>query len=518
MKIANLTIAFLCCLSSVVSMNAQTVRDVMKGNEVVFELINDYIENSNLTENYAVKVNTFKSLFASSQCLLYMDHLYWINGNSEKRQDSVNLMEYCKFYQNQQGSFQQGTYKVSDVKVSMTSMTSEKARYKVELKKSYKLKGKKDSYSYILQLNVVYSYAKGYARINRISCTNEDERMVPSVFAAYVKKEKTLCVPKTIKMERFDQKSIIKLGETVQQVSSSSFNKLKSKESRVFQYAIEDKKKGNFKEISVVTIKNAVGLEMGFGHYLFSPVRHLNMEGDFGGTVKYSNYNFHVGMQYLRQLYARNRHRISFEIGLQLAFHQQKFNAESYQEEIEATDVDGDNYIRKTAVSNYVERSRAWGVSVPVVARYDLYMLKDLSVFVRGGLMLNMLFLKPISAGFDAVYAGQYGPELFNMYIDRNGYYDFGCFEANSLSINAANSMSLNMGSLLSLGLQYHITGAWSIEALASWQYMFALQGNKNGTKPLRLTENNKTFQSVNDRLSETLHIMDYQIRVKYNF
>lgn len=125
MKIANLIIAFLCCLCSFVSMNAQTVRDVMKGNEVVFDLVNDYIENSNLTENYAVKVNTFKNLFASSQCLLYMDHLYWINENPEKRRDSVNLVEYCKFYQNQQGSFQQGTYKVSDVKVSMTSMTAE---------------------------------------------------------------------------------------------------------------------------------------------------------------------------------------------------------------------------------------------------------------------------------------------------------------------------------------------------------------------------------------------------------
>lgn len=507
----------LCGVCSIVSVNAQpTAKDVMQGNAAVYDLINDYVENSNLTENYVAKVNVFKSLFASNQSKLYMEHLFWMNENADKQMDSVILNDYCRFYQYQQGSFQQGSYTVSDVSFAMINMTNDEATYKVDLNKSYKISGQNDLHSFKLQMDIVYSYSRRYAKITRIKCVKKDKRMVPSIMANYVKYENTLYVPKTIRMEKFD-KSTIKLGETVEQVNLSSFNKLKSKESVVYQYNIEENKKGRYKEISVATIKNAVGLEIGFAHPVISPLKNLNTVGDFDGDTKFSSYDFHIGAQYLRQVFARDRHRVSVEAGLQLGLHWQRFSADRYREEVFTSDIDGDSYTRLTTVADYKEKSRAWRFSIPVVARYDYYVLRDLSIFVRGGIKFNMLFLKPISAGFDATYAGQYGPELFDLYIDQRGYYDFGHFGGNSLSMNVAKKMKWNMESVLSLGLQYHISETWSVEALAAWQYKF-IQGDKNDGTALRLTEDSQHFQSVIEQMGEPVHTMEYQIRVKYNF
>ena len=118
---------------------------------------------------------------------------------------------------------------------------------------------------------------------------------------------------------------------------------------------------------------------------------------------------------------------------------------------------------------------------------------------------------------FNAQYSGQYGPELFDLFIDQNGYYDFGQFNENKLTQEKSNAIGWSLASVLSLGLQYHFNESWSMEASASWQFKF-VDGAKQAGKPVRLTTDSKHFQSVNDYVGDGKNTMEYQIRVKYNF
>ena len=497
------------------SMFAQSVRDVMLGNGAVYELVNEYVENSNLTENYASKVNVFKSLFATEQAELYMDHLLWQNDNEMLGSDKLPLSEYCRFYQGQQGSFSKNSYQVSDVSVQMASLSDNIVYYQVSLTKTYRLNIMNEKQTYKLLMDVQYSFASKNAKITAVKLAGK-EKKEPFMMANYVKNERTFYVPATLKLERVDG-STINLGETVEQVKQSSYDNLKKKGSAVYLY--EESKRNQYRELSVRTVKNALGIELGYGHPLMfsSTVTKLDMEGDFDGTTKITGHKFHVGIFYLRQLFALNRHRVSVEGGLQFAMYRQRFTADNYSEVIETNDEDGERYTRNTLVTNYNELSRAWCLAVPVKARYDYYVLNNMSVFAMLGVKCNILFWKPATAMFDALYSGQYGPELFNLYIDQLGYYDFGQFNGNKLTQEKSNAMGWNMESILALGLQYHFNESWSMEASASWQFKLVNASKQTGN-PMRLTTDSEHFQSINDCLGDGKNTMEYQIRIKYNF
>ena len=509
-----LLVIFWCgCFSA--SMFAQSVRDLMLGNGAVYELVNEYVENSNLTENYAGKVNVFKSLFATEQTELYMDHLLWQNNNEMLGADKLSLSDYCRFYQGQQGSFSRNSYLVSDVSVQMTSLADNMAYYQVSLTKTYRLNILNEKQTYKLLMDVQYSFASKNAKITGVKLAGKN-KMEPFMMANYVKNERTFYVPSTLKLERVDG-SEVNLGETVEQVKQSSYDNLKKKGSAVYLY--EENKRNQYRELSVRTVKNALGIELGYGHPLMfsSTVAKLDMQGAFDGTTRIKGHKFHVGIIYLRQLYAINRHRVSMEGGLQFAMYRQRFTAENYKEIYETDDEEGEKYTRNTLVTNYNELSRAWCLAVPVTARYDYYVLNNMSVFAMAGVKCNILFWKPATAMFDAQYSGQYGPELFNLFIDQNGYYDFGRFDENKLTQEKSNAMGWNLESVLALGLQYHFNESWSMEASASWMLKLVNASKQNGTG-MRLSTDSGHFQSINDCVGDGKNTMEYQIRIKYNF
>lgn len=505
----------LCCGCCSASMFAQTVRELMQGNGAVYDLVNEYMENSNLTENYASKVNVFRSLFATGQESLYMDHLMWQNDNEMNGSDKVSLTEYCRFYQGRQGSFSKNSYQISDVSFQMTSIENDMAYYQVSLTKTYKLTMLNEKQTYRLLMDVQYSFSSKNAKITSIKLADGNKKE-PFVMANYVKNERTFYVPMTLMVEKVDG-SPVNLGEDVEQVKQSSYDNLKKKGSAVYIY--EEHKRSHHREFSVRTVKNALGLEFGYGHPLMSSstVKKLDMAGAFDGATRITGHKFHVGLSYLRQLYAKNRHRVSVEGGLQFALYRQRFTAENYKENVEAQDEDGADYTRNTLVTNYNELSRAWGLSVPLTARYDYYVINNMSIFAMAGVKCNILFWKPATAMFNAQYSGQYGPELFDLFIDQNGYYDFGQFNENKLTQEKSNAIGWSLASVLSLGLQYHFNESWSMEASASWQFKF-VDGAKQAGKPVRLTTDSKHFQSVNDYVGDGKNTMEYQIRVKYNF
>lgn len=43
--------------------HAQSVREVMESNQKVYELVDVYVENANLTDRYVQKSGTFRNLF-----------------------------------------------------------------------------------------------------------------------------------------------------------------------------------------------------------------------------------------------------------------------------------------------------------------------------------------------------------------------------------------------------------------------------------------------------------------------
>lgn len=509
-----LLVIFWCgCFS--VSMFAQSVRDLMQSNGAVYDLVNEYVENSNLTENYAVKVKVFRNLFASEQTELYMDHLLWQNEHEMAESGKVSLSDYCGFYQGKQGSFLKNSYKISDVAVQMTSLADNMAYYQVSMTKTYKLDFLNESQTYKLLLDVQYSFSSRNAKITGVKLAGK-EKKEPFMMANYVKNERTFYIPMTLKMERVDG-STVNLGDKVEQVKQSSFEELKKKGSAVYMY--EERKRNQYRELSVRTVKNALGIEIGYGHPLMSSstVTKLDMAGTFDGTTRITGHKFHIGVMYLRQLYAKDRHRVSFEGGVQFALYRQRFTAENYAENFDTQDVEGSDYTRNTLVTNYNELSRAWCVAVPLTARYDYYVISNMSVFTMVGMKCNILFWKPATAMFDAQYSGQYGPELFNLFIDQNGYYDYGQFNENKLTQKKSNTLGWNLESVLSLGLQYHFNESWSMEASAAWQLKL-LNSFKQDGKIMRLTTDSEHFQSINDCVGDGKNTMEYQIRIKYNF
>ena len=67
------------CLFSAIACFSQTARDVMDANQKVYELVESYIANADLTDRYAQKSGTFRNLFVSQEATVYMDHIDWFN-------------------------------------------------------------------------------------------------------------------------------------------------------------------------------------------------------------------------------------------------------------------------------------------------------------------------------------------------------------------------------------------------------------------------------------------------------
>ena len=101
------------CFLSISTCFPQTVREMMDANQKVYELVDDYIANANLTELYTQKSTTFRNLFESQDVVVYMDHIDWFN--NANRKDTVSLTNYCNFYSQKQGSFKQ--FQISDVHI-----------------------------------------------------------------------------------------------------------------------------------------------------------------------------------------------------------------------------------------------------------------------------------------------------------------------------------------------------------------------------------------------------------------
>lgn len=493
--------------------HAQSVREVMESNQKVYELVDVYVENANLTDRYVQKSGTFRNLFENQNTWVYMDHINWFNNTN--REDTTTLQNYCAFYEGQQGSFTH--FSISDVAIYYIKSENQKIFYTAELTKSYLTKNIDKPVVSQLVLHIQYSLDKKSAKITKIECKSADDRMKPHIMANYVKSSNTLYIPNTLKVKKIGGGET-QLDSRVQPLSAEVYKQLSKRNCATYQYVFTSHNDSlRYHTISVHTVKNAVGLEIGYVLPLGAQNMMIPSDADYAfGEVTYRRSIFRVGANYLRQIFATGRHRVSFETGLMLELGSQRFHTNSYHDQYAATDSNGVDYMRTTQISQYSEVSRSLSLDIPAAIRYDYYVIPDLSVYVSAGVRGALAFLNPAKASFDACYAGQYGDVI----IDQNGYGDFGTYHVDGLSENVSKTHTWHLDALARLGAQYFFTPdkRWSAELSVGYRYRF-LTAPKTQAGEFRLSPNATEFSSVCGNLyAQPTHFLDFQLGVKYNF
>ncbi len=498
-------------------LRAQSVREVMESNQKVFELVNAYVENANLTDRYPQKSGTFRNLFESQNTSVYMDHISWFNNSNRK--DTTTLQSYCSFYEQQQGSFTH--FSISDVAISYVKSENQKMIYTAELTKSYLTKNIDKPVVSQLVLHIQYSLDKKVAKITKIECKRADSRMRPHIMANYKKISQTWYIPNALKVKKIGG-SEIQLDSRVQPLSAEVYKQLTERNCATYQFLFTPHNDTlRYHTISVNTVKNAVGLELGYVLPLGAGDMNIPSDADYAfGDVAYRGNILRIGASYLRQIFATGRHRVSFETGLMFDFGSQRFNAGSYHDQYAAADSDGDDYVRTTQLSQYSEVSRSLSLAIPATLRYDFYVIPDLSLFLSAGVRGAITFLNPAIASFDGYYAGHYGDEYFNIMMDQNGYYDFGTYHVARLPENVSITRTWHLDALARLGAQYFFTSdkCWSAEFSVGYRYRI-LATHKTQVSDFRLSSSSTNFTSVCSNLyTQPTQFLDFQLGVKYNF
>ena len=510
MKTLHLSIFIQICMLLGFGLSAQTVKDVQQANNKVYNLVTSYISSSNLTDNYDRKISTFRNLFEKDETPIDMDHIYWFNNSI--RDIRTTLDKYCTFYSSQQRTF--SNYSICDIKISMTKYQDNKWYYVVNLTKNYTISGESKPIKNDLALHITYTSNNESAKITSVECTSKDKRLNPYILANYIKEDNTPYIPIQLKVLNLGNRTI-KLGTEIEQLSPKTYEALCKKECAVYDYEFRQNQQHNHYTIAIKTIKNGIGIDFGFTHPIIKNLitKPLTTDSRFN-DINFSYHSYQLGVNYLRQLYAFNRNRISFETGAGVYFNKQQLSIGNIRYNIPSIDADGTNYLRTNEYTDYDEVFRSTAITVPIALRYDYYLTHDLSLFTSIGTQIGTALSKPVSSTFNAYFAGRYGPDLFNLYLDQNGYYDFGTFNGNLTTENAKVIGLWQLNWTASIGIQFHFADFWSVEASAS--YLYAQNpGWIAADLSTRLTP---ILYSLNSCLGSPKHLLYYRIHIKYNF
>jgi len=497
-----------------------TVRELMDANQRVYELVETYVGNTDLTTRYTQKAGPFKSLFESRNTTLYMDHIGWYNNSN--RNDSTTLAGYCSFYEQQQGSFTE--FSIHDVTIRYLGRNEMGGiLYVSELTKQYRTTQADTPVNIRLALHITYSIERQEARITRIECKRRNVRLQPHIMANYEKHDPALYIPTTLKAKDVEG-SIIPLSWSIHPLSAEVYSQLSAKSCATYRYDFEAQANPvKHHTISVSTVKNAVGVEAGYAQATGKRVvGDLASRGRQFFAPTYSERVFHIGAVYQRQLFARNRHRFTVETGVSLDMDWQQLTADRYEESREAIDPDGDPYTRLTVLSDFHERCRNLEIAVPVMLRYDGYVTRSLSLFASIGIRGSAFIPGPASATFDAYYAGQYGPEHFDVLIDNN-YHDFGRFYVNWINDESPALVRWRLDALARVGAQLFFTPEkrWSAEFSVGGRYglLDKRQNTQAQAEILSLSPDKDTFNSALRDLSARPPVfIECQAKLSYNF
>ena len=354
----------------------------------------------------------------------------------------------------------------------------------------------------------------------------EDKDIVPASESA-VHHEVTLNFepvsggPKRLRAKTFEG-AVVKVGGNYERVESQILQQLKRRESATYWYEIIPVGYGSRYTVRARTTKNAIGV---VGSYLFYGdfTHHRDWLEDgykdnFEGAV-FGLRDFSVGLYYSRQLFGVNRHRLNIETEPSYRRIHQLFSADHYTTSFPATDPDGLDYERLVTVTDYEENLVKHCVTVPLYLRYDLFVLKYLSLFVSGGIDNVFDVSEDADARFDATYAGRYGEELFNMVIDENGYYDFGKYPDNRIITENDVAFRYSLYGTAMAGIQLFIGPVLSIEAAGVYHHMLYNNIPDGNDGDFCLSDAVGHYQSMNNVMKPAAkNRLGVNVKLKINF
>ncbi len=292
----------------------------------------------------------------------------------------------------------------------------------------------------------------------------------------------------------------VKIGNWYERVDNQILQELKRNGSAAYWYEIVPTSQGKHYVVCARTIKNALGVT---GSFLFYDDFKSNgdwlldkYQNDFEGAT-FGLRDFSVGLLYARQLFAKNRHRLSLELAPAYRQVRHSFGARHYATSFDATDPDGLDYERIVTVDHYDEELLRHCASFQLDFRYDWYFLKYLSLFVAAGVDNLFDFTRTSDVSFGATYAGRYGEELFNIVIDENGYYDFGSFPDNRIVTNNGKAFRYSLYGTALAGLQFCVGPALSLETAFVYNNLFFSNAKVDANDSFCLSESSGEYQSM---------------------
>lgn len=312
----------------------------------------------------------------------------------------------------------------------------------------------------------------------------------------------------------------VKVGREYVRVDKQIFADMERKSSAAYWYNVLQEEDSLHFLVHARTSKNAIGIGSSF---LFYPgiAPHRNWlqdeyQNNFEGAV-FKLRDISVGLLYARQLFGVNRHRIVFETEPGYRQIHQTFSADRYTTSYPAVDPAGNPYDRFITVSNYNETRERHCVDIPLDVRYDIFVIKQLSLFLAGGIDNVFVVSDRGQATFDASYAGRYGEDMFNVLIDDNGYYDFGHYP--NISLTQQGKFGYGLYGMGKFGAQYFVGTVFSVELACV--YMRYLCGNLPDGKggDFCLSESADTYQSMAVTMKPTTqHRIGINLNLKVNF
>lgn len=312
----------------------------------------------------------------------------------------------------------------------------------------------------------------------------------------------------------------VKVGRDYVRVDKQIFKDMEQKSSAAYWYNVVQEEDSLHFLVHARTSRNAIGIGCNFLFYAGVAPHHNwlrdEYQNDFEGAT-FRLRDISVGLLYARQLFGVNRHRVIFETQPGYRQIHQTFAADRYTTSYPAVDPAGYHYDRFVTVSNYNETRERHCVDIPLDVRYDIFVIKELSLFLAGGLDNVFVASDNGQATFDATYAGHYGEEMFNVVIDDNGYYDFGHYPNNNVATKGKFGYGLyGMGKF---GAQYFVGTVFSVELACV--YMRYLCGNLPDAKggDYCLSESADTYQSMAVTMKPaTQHRIGINLNLKVNF
>ena len=231
-----------------------------------------------------------------------------------------------------------------------------------------------------------------------------------------------------------------------------------------------------------------------------------------------SKINYSVGIGLYRQIILKTNNRLGIEFGFSLR--QTNLNIYNiYGDRFSSIDTDGGCYERIIAVTDYEEDLTRFAAGLPVVLRYDHFMMagqrKRLALSAKLGVLPKYDFKQVSRATADAQYSGYYD-WLWGVTIDQNDIYDFGSYAIDN-KYEKTSIDKFSFDTFAALGVSYYVTRKVSIDLSAA--YYGTLYNKVNYTYDSHLTNDLCDWHSASFLMRKySLHSINLILQMNYNF